>query len=427
MEAQYYVGEIYQRGLGAAPKYSRAAKWYRKAAEQGYSKAQMSLAYLYEKGLGVAKDPQQALRWYRRATGLGDSISLDENILSIEERRELQELREEVKRHSEETRMLRQQLEQIQKDLEDSRRKLNQRSRDTKNETQRQDVARLKSEVARYEAETEALRRKLAQAEGMLKTLPAPVDFSAIDFGRYHALIIGIINYSKLPRLKTAVNDALEIAKILRDKYGFNTKLLLDAKSDDIMQALNQFRKTLTENDNLLIYYAGHGVLDDKNNRGYWQPIDADPDSTANWIPDIMITDQLNLMAAKEVLIIADSCYSGALTRGVIAQLESTQSVDVRLQYIEELAKGRARMVLSSGELAPVLDAGRGGHSVFANVLLDVLKSNDQVIEGNRLHQEMSAFVVSESKRFGLTQVPQYASNIQAGHQSGDFIFVPQN
>lgn len=78
MEAQYYVGEIYQRGLDVDPKYSSAAEWFRKAAEQGYAKAQMNLAYLYEKGLGVEKDPQQALQWYRKATGLGDSISLDE-------------------------------------------------------------------------------------------------------------------------------------------------------------------------------------------------------------------------------------------------------------------------------------------------------------------------------------------------------------
>ena len=49
-EAQYYVGEIYQRGLGVGPKYSRAAEWYGKAAAQGYAKAQMNLAYLYEKG-----------------------------------------------------------------------------------------------------------------------------------------------------------------------------------------------------------------------------------------------------------------------------------------------------------------------------------------------------------------------------------------
>ena len=528
MQAQYYVGEIYQRGLGSAPDYSHAAEWYRKAAEQGYVKAQMSLAYLYEKGLGVEKDPHQALRWYRKASGLGDSISLNENVLSIEERRELEQLREEVKNRGEETRMLRQKLDQTNRDLEETRRKLKQLNSQPQGQINSKELAELTAIEARYKTTITSLQEQLDEYNAKFQKLPAPrievydslpqatrgvrydagkqdskkrliagrvwapaglvsfkvnqkpepvesdgkfrlwvslkpsgetsvqlvaVDqrgkstsithklaegidvapigpetagYDTIKFGRYHALIIGNIDYKLLPPLKTAVNDARAVAEILRVKYGFDTRLLLNAKSDAIMQLLNQYRKMLTENDNLLIYYAGHGYLDVKNNRSYWQPVDADQDSTTNWISDIMITDQLNLMTAKEVLIIADSCYSGALTRGVMAQLESGQSVDARLEYVKELAKGHARTVLSSGELAPVLDAGGGGHSVFANVLLSVLKSNDQVIEGNRLHQEMSAYVVSESKRFGLTQVPLYAANTQAGHISGDFIFVPE-
>jgi uncharacterized caspase-like protein len=239
-------------------------------------------------------------------------------------------------------------------------------------------------------------------------------------------LIIGNIDYGKLSKLKTAVNDAKKVAEILHDKYGFNTKMLLNASREDIIRALDKFRTTLTENDNLLIYYAGHGFLDTKNNRGYWQPVDADPDSIANWIPNEAITDMLNIMSAKKVLIIADSCYSGSLTRGVVAQLESAKSDAVRFSWIEELSKGKARMVLTSGELKPVLDAGGGGHSVFAKVLLDVLESNDEVIEGDRLHQQINALVVYESEKYGLTQIPQYAANTQAGHESGDFLFVPK-
>jgi TPR repeat protein len=87
MEAQYYVGEIYQRGLDVAPKYSRAAEWFRKAAEQRYAKAQMNLAYLYENGMGVEKNPQRALLWYRKSTGLGDSITLNENVSTMAEPR----------------------------------------------------------------------------------------------------------------------------------------------------------------------------------------------------------------------------------------------------------------------------------------------------------------------------------------------------
>jgi hypothetical protein len=249
--------------------------------------------------------------------------------------------------------------------------------------------------------------------------------FESINFGRYHALIIGNSNYSKLPKLQTAVNDARKIAEILRSKYGFRIMLLLDANHYEIIQALDKLRTALSENDNLLIYYTGHGYLDVQKNRGYWQPIDAEPNSTSSWIPDYAITDILNIMAARKVLIIADSTYSGSLTRGVIPRLEPAQSADLRLQYIKELTKGRSRMVLTSGEMAPVPDAGDGDHSVSAKVLLDALDLIDEVIEGNLLHQEIIARVVYQPMRFDLTQVPLYAANLQAGHVSGDFIFIP--
>src|SRR5690606_31269667 len=50
-EAQTYVGEIYEKGLGLKPDYEAAALWYTKAAEQNFSRAQINLGNLYEKGL----------------------------------------------------------------------------------------------------------------------------------------------------------------------------------------------------------------------------------------------------------------------------------------------------------------------------------------------------------------------------------------
>ena len=87
----------------------------------------------------------------------------------------------------------------------------------------------------------------------------------SIDFGHYNALIIGNDDYKKLPRLKTAINDAKEIGEVLSDKYGFKTTLLLDATRYQIIRALDNYRETLSEKENLLIYYAGHGYLEDKN------------------------------------------------------------------------------------------------------------------------------------------------------------------
>lgn len=69
-EAQAYVGEMYEKGLGVPPNYQIAIKWYKKAAIQNNTKAQLNLGYLYEKGLGVPKNLPLAMQWYEKASGL---------------------------------------------------------------------------------------------------------------------------------------------------------------------------------------------------------------------------------------------------------------------------------------------------------------------------------------------------------------------
>ena len=244
-------------------------------------------------------------------------------------------------------------------------------------------------------------------------------------FGNYFALVIGNNDYTQLPKLKTAVADAREAARLLSEKYGFSTQLLLDATRYDILSALNRLREQLTENDNLLIYYGGHGDLDRVNQRGYWLPVDAEPGSSANWISNIAITDILNSMAARHVLVIADSCYSGAMTRSAMASLEAGMSHGARMEWVKLMADKRSRTVMTSGGLEPVLDSGGGDHSVFAKNLFEVLGENDGIIEAQRLYREVATRVSSAAAAVRMEQVPQYAPIQYAGHESGDFFFVP--
>jgi predicted nucleic acid-binding Zn-ribbon protein len=259
-----------------------------------------------------------------------------------------------------------------------------------------------------------------------VETLNAEKPPSREVFGQYHALVIGNINYQHLPRLNTAVQDAQRLAVILREQYDFKVRLLLNATRFNILSALNEFRKELTDQDNFLLFFAGHGELVEQNRRGYWLPVDADPDSDVNWLPNYQVTDILNIMSAKQILVIADACYSGALTRSANARLESGKSAQAHYEWLKTLSQKRSRRVLSSGELKPVLDSDGGNHSVFARALFTVLEHNDEAMEGLNLYQKVAAEVASRSKLLGLQQVPQYAGLIHAGHESGDFIFLPK-
>ncbi|MEP6934783.1 MAG: caspase family protein, partial [Nitrospirota bacterium] len=109
-------------------------------------------------------------------------------------------------------------------------------------------------------------------------------------FGQYHALVIGNDHYRQWGPLNTAIADATAVSALLKDRYGFQVTLLKDATRKDILKALNEMRKKLTERDQLLIYYAGHGFLEPSIDRGYWIPIEGDLQDNSEWIEFPAIT-----------------------------------------------------------------------------------------------------------------------------------------
>jgi uncharacterized caspase-like protein len=254
---------------------------------------------------------------------------------------------------------------------------------------------------------------------------PVASRYRTLPFGRYHALLIGNNAYAHYPKLATPINDVQTIGAILEDKYGFQVRILTNATRFDILAALDEYRRQLKQGDNFLLYYAGHGELDENNHRGYWIPVDAEPESRVNHIPNYAITDVLNNMATRQAIIIADACYSGIMTRSVVNRDRGDLSPAKRLEWLKQVVESRSRTVLSSGGLKPVLDAGVGKHSVFARALIDTLQSNDTILEASQLHQKIAAIVAYNSRELGLEQTPLYAANLHAGHEAGDFLFVP--
>ena len=71
--AQCNLGYCYEQGSGVTKDYSEAVKWYRKAAEQGHARAQYNLGLCYYKGSGVTKDYSEAVKWYKKAAEQGDA------------------------------------------------------------------------------------------------------------------------------------------------------------------------------------------------------------------------------------------------------------------------------------------------------------------------------------------------------------------
>ena len=642
--AQLYVGEIFEKGLGAQTDYQAAAQWYEKAANQGNFQAQLNLGHLYEKGLGVPENKETAMRWYRKSAGLdeaglqftpaieaqspGSNASSEISALREEvaqSRHEAEQLREQLKNTREQALEQQESLRRAQDELEALRDKLQQQKSETpagSSEIQalerqlREKETQLKSqqaklgdltktlgqerkrmerelETARKEKTTEkapetakndlearlnekiesyqkqsaeltnwltstqkpdraqidqrkqalqqqareiaGLKEKLEQQAptqlaavgggpniellepavtvtrgipsiqfgqgesrkrlvgridakaGLTKLLlndkPLTVDANGefqtdvalqgsetmvhivatdkrnqtsdlnvrllasenagqadfpatavtesrqvgdIQFGKFYALIIGNNDYAGYPDLQTPAADAKSLELLLRERYGFKTKLLLNANRHAIMSALNELNQKLTDQDNLLIYYAGHGEIDPKSQSAYWLPVDSEAGNSANWISSQSITEYLSIMPAKHIMVVADSCYSGALTGSAIARLPEGMDQAKRERWLKAMNSRKARTVLTSGGVKPVMDRGGGEHSVFANAFLKVLRSNKRVIEDYDIFRDVANQVKLSASKAGFEQTPQYAPLQHAGHEGSPFFFVPE-
>ena len=251
------------------------------------------------------------------------------------------------------------------------------------------------------------------------------INAKGIELGRFFALIIGNSDYSRYPHLNTPNNDVKSVEVLLRERYGFTTKLIVNGNRHDIMTAFNEMQAKVSENDNLLIYYAGHGEIDMKTKEAYWLPVDAEVGNTANWIASKSVTDLIGIMPARHIMVVSDSCYSGAMSGSAVAKLPPDIDADKKQKWLKVMATRKGRTVLTSGDVKPVLDSGGDGHSVFAQSFLKALRAGKGLLEDYEIFRVVSREVTQAAGRLGFSQTPTYAPLQYAGHEGSPFIFRP--
>jgi len=241
------------------------------------------------------------------------------------------------------------------------------------------------------------------------------------------AVVVGINDYKKWPKLSYAVNDANGVREMLVSKYRFkpeNIQVLLDgdATRERILSALGDVlsdSEKVKRDDRVFVFFAGHGVtrkLPNGKSLGYIVPVDAD---TTNYqsqaISMTNFQDISEAIPAKHVFFVMDACYSGlALTRG------AAPGGDVR-KYLQEMTRRSTRQVLTAGGAdEQVADQGPNGHSIFTWTLLQGLEGKaDLNTDGFVTASELAAYVgptVSSLSR----QTPAFGSMV--GSEGGEFI-----
>ena len=239
-------------------------------------------------------------------------------------------------------------------------------------------------------------------------------DNTNIGFGDYYALLIGVSEYGDgaitdlegLPK-----KDAQDLADILIGKYNFkkeNVVILNNSpKANDIVKEFSKLKRSVKKDDNLLVFYAGHGVYDETNEIGSWLPSDADMEYELNLISNTQVVDYLKSIHSKHTLLISDACFSGSIFK--------SRSFTKAPKSVQKKYELPSRKAIASGTLKTVPNK-----SIFLKYLLQRLSENEsKYISARQLFNKIEEPVMNNSPN-----TPQYGTIHGIGDEGGDFIFI---
>lgn len=257
----------------------------------------------------------------------------------------------------------------------------------------------------------EAAASTLAQNAASLAAGQAGL-LPATPIRRKVAYLIGNNDYKgAIPALETPIGDVEAIAGQLNQKLGYEVNVVKNASKADIILTLKKAAESATQDESVLIMYAGHGYQIDSTKQGYWIPTDASNTTPEKWVSNSDITKFMSAIPAKQVILISDSCFSGSLAK--------EQKMVATGGNKGEILSRRSVLVMSSGGEEPVSDEGKDGHSIFAYTLINQLKRVSDFSTSSQVFENVKTEVSQE-----YPQEPQLGMVTSAGHTvGGDYLF----
>ncbi len=240
---------------------------------------------------------------------------------------------------------------------------------------------------------------------------------------KYYALIIAAQNYQKkgVRLLKNPISDAYDLQEVLHEKYFFNggIEVVPDPTKVKLSTKIQSYCSKLNENDNLLIFYTGHGYWDKDRHAAYWIPVDGLPRNYVNeegvkvvpywtWYNLDDLKKEIRFSNGKHIYIVTDACYGGALFVDLKDPFERAP------KEIKQYYSLKSRTALTP-RLETVPD-----ESIFASEYSNYLKNNKKdYLTATRIHADIVDIVtrqVNHSLRYDYVH--------GTGDKGGDFIFV---
>lgn len=232
--------------------------------------------------------------------------------------------------------------------------------------------------------------------------------------GKYYALLIAVQDYQDpaIQKLDGPIGDMNKLDNVLEQHYTFdpaNVTKLKNPTRSEFFEAFDVLSSKVTSNDNVIIFYAGHGNWDENRKQGYWYPADAKLTKRDSWITNADLIEYIGSMKAKHTLLISDACFAGSIFK--------TRSIENATRDIKEMYNLPSRKAMTSGAMKQVPDK-----SVFVEYLVKRLATNkEEFLSAEQLFSSFKAAVINNSSN---GQVPQFGEIRESGDEGGNFIFI---
>ncbi len=250
------------------------------------------------------------------------------------------------------------------------------------------------------------VNNRFSETEDIDFFFPEPVS-------RNFLFVIGVNEYQYWTPLNNCVKDAKDVTAILTSEYKFEKEEVFTLFNEEVTQQnirneLIKIKREISENDNLVLYYAGHGFYDREFDDGSWIPFDARLNEETDYLSNVRLLKYLNALNTKHTFVIADACFSGSLF------------VSETMKHFEAYNdKKKSRWGLSSGNMEEVADGAKGENSPFAASLIEGLSNS---VKSSVSVSELISIVVNRVKSKSK-QTPVGKPLKLRGNDGGEFVF----
>jgi tetratricopeptide (TPR) repeat protein len=372
-QGQTDAGFMLASGRGVSQDYKKAAEWFRKAAEQGYAPAEDYLGNMLANGWGVAKDPKQAVEWYQKAAAQG--YGLAQSSLA-----EAYAAGMGVARNPAQAQYWSNKASSGHADDESDTQwaALEVRAPAAVNpEALPQPAALSSSEPSPDVPPSMPTRGVVAEAADLTPASPVAIPHN-------YALIFATDDYTHWPALTNPIPDADAVNQALTSLYGFHVEEVRNPTDDQILRKLREYlHRSFEPQDQLLIFFSGHGYFDTDLGKGFLVPANAlrieDDIGHRSLLAHETVMDYVNRIPAKHVVLVLDACFAGTLDRkiadsGLRGDISSDPYAHATLpELLARKEPKRTRRYITSGGKDFVPDGLPGHHSPFISAFLVTL------------------------------------------------------